>query len=123
MEKLSLTVDEAEDIERAQHAEMPKPYIPPNFKKQQPSQEKPDIQQAVIKQLGSNRKPPRKGGAKTRENSGNETKKPSAIIQNESGAFEQVNLSFSAKSIKNRKVEEPKILAGNKSPQIRSSDL
>lgn len=33
MEKLNLTVDEAEDIERAQHAEMTKPYIPPNFKK------------------------------------------------------------------------------------------
>lgn len=41
MEKLSLTV-EAEDIERAQQAELPKPYIPPNFKKQQP-QDKSDI--------------------------------------------------------------------------------
>ena len=43
MEKLSLTVEEAEDIERAQQAELPKPYIPPNFKKQQPSQDKSDI--------------------------------------------------------------------------------
>ena len=43
MEKLSLTVDDSEDISRDPHAEMPKPYIPPNFKKQQLSHDKSDI--------------------------------------------------------------------------------
>lgn len=43
MEKLSLNDEEADDVERAQqHAEQPKPYIPPNFKRQQQAQDKPD---------------------------------------------------------------------------------
>lgn len=79
----------------------------------------------MVQQITSSRKPPRKSGTKTRENSGHETKKTSAIIQNESGAFEKVNLSFSAKMSKFRKVEEPQILSnsGTKSPQMRSSEL
>lgn len=119
MEKLSLNDDEADDVERAQqHAEQPKPYIPPNFKKQQQQQDKPDNQPSLVQQISSNRKPPRKSGTKTRENSGHETKKSNAIIQNETGAFEKVNLSFSAKMSKFRKVEEPQILSnsGTKSP-------
>jgi hypothetical protein len=49
MEKLSLNDDEADDVERAQqHAEQPKPYIPPNFKKQQQQQDKPDNQPPLV---------------------------------------------------------------------------
>ena len=77
MEKLSLTKEEAEDIERVRQGQNDKlkPYIPHNFKKQQLSNDYSDIQQTVPKPPGSNRKPPRTGGAKTRENSGNEVKK------------------------------------------------